>query len=80
MCQGIAGIAAAYENRQVPIHVAPVGPKMMIRMLPARDHKKIIGCALGVGAPVLYLRRAARPVGTMGKSVGTNSCSMLTTN
>ena len=73
MCQGIAGIAAAYENRQLRIDVAPADPKMMIRFLPARDHKKLIGCALGVGAPVLYLRRAARPVGTMGKSVGTNS-------
>ena len=29
MCQGIAGIAAAYENRQVPIDVAPADPKMM---------------------------------------------------
>ena len=48
-------------------------PKMMIRMLPARDHKKLIGCALGVGASVLYLRRAARPVGTVGKFIGTNS-------
>ena len=73
MCEGIAGNAAAYQKAQVPIHVAPVGPKMMIRMLPARDHKKLIGCALGVGASVLYLRRAARPVGTVGKFIGTNS-------
>ena len=73
MCQGIAGIAAAYENRQLPIDVAPVGPKMMIRFLPARDHKKLVACALGVGASVPYLRRAARPVGTMEKIIGTNS-------
>ena len=73
MCQGIAGIAAAYENRQVPIDVAPADPKMMIRVLPARDHKKIFACALGVGASVLYLLRAARPVGTIGKTNSTNS-------
>ena len=73
MCQGIAGIAAAYENRQVPIDVAPVGPKMMIRMLPARDHKKLVACALGVGASVLHLRRAARPLGTPQKFISTNS-------
>ena len=73
MCQGIAGIAAAYENRQLRIDVAPADPKMMIRMLPARDHKKLVACALGVGASVLHLRRAARPVGTMEKFIGTNS-------
>ena len=73
MCQGIAGIAAAYENRQLRIDVAPADPKMMIRMLPAREHKKLVACALGVGASVLHLRRAARPVGPPQKFIGTSS-------
>ena len=54
---------------------APCGPalKMMIRVLPARDHEKVVVCALGVGASVLYFLRASRPVGTIGKFVCTNS-------
>ena len=43
MCEGIAGNAVAYKNRQLPVDVALVGLKVKTRFLPARRATRACG-------------------------------------